>query len=70
MEAVLGMPAPPNRKLFRTVLMWILPIMTLLAVALGVKLSMDREVPLKPCGTCVSCPCPTGLNGPRCGCPR
>lgn len=43
----------------------------LMGVAFAIKAaSSANEVPLKPCATCSSCPCPTGLNGPRCGCPR
>jgi hypothetical protein len=28
------------------------------------------EVPVKRCSSCATCPCPTLLGGPRCGCPQ
>jgi hypothetical protein len=70
MEAVLS-GVPEGRKRFSWVVFaWIMAALILLGVGVGIKAAMNKEVPLKPCGTCVVCPCPTGLNGPRCGCPR
>jgi len=72
MEAILnaGDLTPKQRRFPLAVLAVVLAGLVLLGVALAIKSAASNEVPLKPCATCTSCSCPTGLNGPRCGCPR
>jgi hypothetical protein len=62
-------PRNPNRFIIAFIL-----AAFLVAAAFGLGL-MSRsitlgEVPVKPCASCATCPCPPLLGGPRCGCPR
>lgn len=71
MEVALPVPyTPPRRRLPWVLLTVVLAGIVLLGVALGIRAMSGTEVPLKPCNSCPSCVCPTGLNGPRCGCPQ
>ena len=71
MELVLKAPKRDPRKMIRLLFSAVFLGAILLGVAWGVKTLISREVPLKPCATCVSCACPTGLSGGiRCGCSR